>query len=118
MSTVSTFQEVAGEAALAERLADEPAAAILFTAPDCGVCTALRPRLEAMLEAFPRLARLQVDCAAVPALARAGGVGALPTLVLAFEGRETARFSRSFAVGQVAEALARPYGMLFGEEIS
>ncbi|MFO8155297.1 MAG: thioredoxin family protein [Pseudomonadota bacterium] len=113
MSTASTFRDMAGETALNERLATEPAAVILFTAPDCGVCTVLRPRLEAMLDDFPRVARLQVDCAALPELARAWGVGALPTLVVTFEGRESVRFSRSFAVGQVAEALARPYELLF-----
>jgi thioredoxin-like negative regulator of GroEL len=102
-----------GESALSEWLATEPAAVILFTGPDCGVCTALRPRLETMLDDFPRVVRLQVDCAALPELARAWGVGGLPTLVVAFEGRESVRFSRSFAVGQVADALERPYKLLF-----
>ena len=89
------------------------AVALLFTSPDCGVCHALRPRLESMLGAFPQMMPVMVDVAQEPELAREWQVSALPTLVLLFEGRETVRFCRSFGVAPVREAIERPYALLF-----
>jgi thiol-disulfide isomerase/thioredoxin len=84
--------------------------------PDCGVCKVLKPKLAAMLtERFPAVGLAQVNCAAAPALAAEMGVFAVPTLILFTDGRESLRRSRSFGLEELAAALERPYGMLFGE---
>ena len=98
------------------RLAEYPAAVVWFSTPDCHVCHALRPKVEALLaEEFPRAALIAVDAAAHPELAGQWVVTAAPTAVICLEGREGQRLSRSFGVDAIRQALVRPYGLLFDE---
>ncbi len=91
-----------------------PAAAIWFSGEGCNVCEVLLPRIKALLaDEFPQVALARVDCAAARELAAAKGVFSIPTLLLYFDGREAKRFVRNFSPGQVREALARPYQLLF-----
>lgn len=97
-------------------LVDYPAAVVWFSTPDCSVCHALRPRVEALLaEEFPRAALIRVDAAAHPELAGQWLVTAAPTAVICLEGREHQQLSRSFGIDAVRQALARPYGLLFDQ---
>ncbi|MDD3447878.1 MAG: thioredoxin family protein [Gammaproteobacteria bacterium] len=96
--------------------AGHPAVAIWFSAPGCGVCGVLRPRIRALFEqAFPRVRWLEVDTAAQPALAAQHQVFTIPTLLVFLDGREFLRRARNFSPAEVRDALERPYGLLFGE---
>lgn len=109
-------RDLSDSAALAGFLREHPICAIYFTTLDCGVCRVLKPKLAQMLaERFPQVGFGQVDCAATPALAADMGVFAVPTLILFTEGRESLRRSRSFSLEDLASALERPYGLLYGE---
>lgn len=91
-----------------------PAAMIYFSGDDCSVCQVLFPKVEAMLaEEFPRVGLGKMNCSAHPDIAAQHGVFAVPTLVLYFDGREAQRFARNISLGQLRDALARPYQMLF-----
>ena len=110
------FQDLPDSASVAAFLREHPICVLYFTTPDCGVCKALKPKLAQMLtEHFPAIALAQVDCAAAPALAADMGVFAVPTLIVFVEGRESLRKSRSFGLHELAAALERPYGLLFGD---
>ncbi len=102
---------------LAEFLTELPAAAVLFSGPGCAICHALKPKLETLLEEeFPRLSLLSVDIHQAPEAAAKYMVFTIPTLLLFFDGRESARFVRAFGMDEVRGALERPYGLLFGGE--
>ena len=88
---------------------------LYYSAPDCGVCAALKPKLSAMLEQeFPKLAFAEVDCALSPALAAGYSVFAVPTLIVFTQGKESLRKSRSFGLGVLAAELERPYSLVYG----
>jgi thioredoxin 1 len=90
--------------------------AVYFTAPGCAMCGIIRPKLQGLLaKEFPAVGWGEVDCGAQPELAAQQRVLAVPTLVIYIDGREGLRKSHSFAIGEVAAALERPYGMLVGE---
>lgn len=94
-----------------------PAAAVYFCSSDCGVCTALEPKVEALLrERFPRIPLARVNITDAAAVAAQRGVFTVPTLVVYFGGTETVRLSRAFSPAQVQEHLQRPYDLLFGGE--
>jgi thioredoxin-like negative regulator of GroEL len=102
------------EAGLQAFVADEVAAVIYFSGDDCNVCSVLFPKVEAFLQQeFPRAGFARLNCSEYPEIAAQHGVFAIPTLVLYFDGREAQRFARNISLGQLREALDRPYRMLF-----
>lgn len=102
-------------AALDELLARTDGLVLSFTESACRVGEAVQPKLEARLAAeFPRLSLVVLQRDAAPELAAHLGVFVVPTVIVFFAGRESSRFVRTFAIDQVAEAIARPYAMLFG----
>ena len=91
-----------------------PGVLVLFGGPTCQVCEAIRPRLEAVLaERFPRLETLYVDCDAQPELAAQVGIHTRPVVRVYFDGQLHAERIRAFGLEQVAQDVARPYGLMF-----
>lgn len=96
-------------------VADHPAALLYFTGNGCNVCQALLPKVETLLQQeFPRVGLSKINCSEQPEIAAQHGVFTVPSLILYFEGRERQRFARNISLGQLREALARPYQLLFG----
>lgn len=89
---------------------------LLFGGQACGVCQALKPKLEALLvDEFPALESCYIDCqGAASGLCAQEGVFSLPVVQVWFGGRKFAEFGRVFSLGQLREAIARPYRIAFG----
>lgn len=101
---------------LSRFLQKNPLCAVYFSGPDCAVCTVMQPKLFELLQRrFPKLALAEVDCAASTELAAQQMVFTIPTLIVYLDGREGIRKVRSFGLGELADELARPYGIFTGE---
>ncbi len=88
---------------------------VLFTESGCHVGEAIEPKLQALVhQRFPEMRQVVVSRNHVPELVAQLGVFAFPTVVTWFGGKETARFVRAFSLEAVAEAIERPYEILFG----
>ncbi len=99
---------------LEQALASEPGVVLYLSTPDCGVCRALRPKVESLVgERFPALAGYFVDCAAQPDIAARFGVFAVPVVLVFFEGREWVRGGRATGLGELAQGIQRPYDLVF-----
>jgi thioredoxin 2 len=75
-----------------------------FWAPWCGPCRMMAPEFEraaAQLEPAVRLVKVNVD--EEPALAQRFQTRSIPTLVLAFQGREVARAAGARSAAQLAQ---------------
>lgn len=108
------MQKVCSEETLADLLKSSPAVLLLYGGATCGVCQAIKPRLEALAnEEFPKLATAYIDCqeAAGP-LCAAQGIFSLPVVQLWFDGQRFAEFARVFSIGDVRSALERPYELM------
>lgn len=109
---------VADHAALEAALAAHPALLVLYGGRACGVCQAIKPRLDAMLAAeFPHMEARYADCQdEAAALCAQRRVFSLPVVELWFEGQRFATFARVFSLGEVRRAIQRPYAALFAPD--
>jgi len=77
-------------------------------APGCGVCHALRPKLQAWLEeAYPDLNLTVIDISQDRESAARHTVFTTPVLIIEVDGREYERFVRAFSIREVDEKLDR-----------
>jgi thioredoxin 1 len=112
-SVFETLNEVADFQAA---LRGHAAVLAYFSTPDCNVCKVLKPKVAALVaREFPRIRCVYVDCTASPLIAGQHRVFTVPTVLVFFDGREWLRMGRGLGLGELREALARPYGMLFGD---
>jgi len=88
---------------------------LYFSAPTCNVCYALKPKLvEAITSEFDTFIIESIDISKTPEIASHFSVFAIPTLLVFFEGREFLRKSRHMSVGEVVDAIRRPYNIMVG----
>ena len=100
---------------LKEIIESEPAAAIYFSSPNCGVCHALRPKVEALFsDEFPAIKFVHIEIDKSPGISGEYGVFSAPTLLVFFEGKEFLRKVRLMGIMELQEKIERPYSMLMG----
>jgi thioredoxin-like negative regulator of GroEL len=88
---------------------------LYFSAPTCNVCHALKPKLtEAILNDFPTFVIESIDISETPEIASHFTVFTIPTVLIFFQGREFLRKSRHMSVGEVVDAIDRPYTLMAG----
>ncbi len=102
-------------AALKERIETEAAVAVYFSAPNCGVCLALRPKVEALFsKEFPLVKFVQVEIDKSPGISGEYSVFSAPTLLVFFEGKEFLRKVRLMGIQELQQKIERPYKMIIG----
>jgi len=109
------MEKVSSEQELNDILQANPAVLLLFGGRDCGVCQAIKPQLDILVEnEFPELVTVYLDCQQeAGTLCAARGIFALPVVQLWFEGKHFQTFTRVFSLGQIRAAVERPYQLLF-----
>ena len=89
-------------------LRSHPALLVLYGGAHCGVCQAIRPRLEALMaEHFAAITLAYVDCADAPALCAQEGVFSLPVLRFYVHDQLALEYARSFGLHEVAAQMQR-----------
>jgi thioredoxin-like negative regulator of GroEL len=100
---------------LNEHIAQTDALLLYVTTSDCSVCTVLKPKVRSMLsERFPKMGFIDVEMDRSPEIGREYEVFSVPTVIVFFQGKEHVRKVRVFGIEELAEAIERPYGLLFG----
>jgi len=80
-----------------------------FSTPQCNVCKVLLPKVEKLIGQYSEVKANYVNTEAHPDAAGQFLVFAVPTLIVYYEGREVARFSRHFGVHQLQQTLDRMF---------
>ena len=84
-----------------------------LTAPDCRVCDALRPKVDAILARHGAWRKVFVDLSVSPEVSGQLTVFSVPTIVLYTGGRQGPRFGRALLLDDL-EATIERYEDLFG----
>ena len=101
-------------AALQRFMEEHPIVLVYFTGADCGVCKVVEPKLHSLLSAdFPHLPCARIDAQTLREIAAQHSVFSVPTVLVFIEGREAFRWARNFSLGQIRDALRRPYRLAF-----
>ena len=101
------MEPLTSEELLHERMAG-PALLVLYGGAHCGVCQAIRPRIQALMaEHFGGVPLAYVDCATAPAVCAQQGVFSLPVLRFYVQGQLALEWARSFSLHEVAAQMER-----------
>ena len=95
-------------------LKDNLGVLVYYSNDTCNVCKVLKPQIIEMLkEKYPEIPFYYVDISETPDISAQSQVFTIPTIVVYFDGKETIRKSRHIGVGELAEAIRRPYEIMF-----
>ncbi len=94
--------------------AEHPAVMLYFFNDVCGVCHALKPRVENMLmEEFPKVRFVPVDAGESMELAGQLRMLSVPGILLFLEGKEYLRYNGMVALQELESKIFRPYHLMF-----
>ncbi|MDD2448427.1 MAG: thioredoxin family protein [Sulfurimonas sp.] len=86
---------------------------VYFSAPTCGVCHALKPKLLEALDAnFEDFVIESVDISENEDIAPHFGVFSIPTILVFLDSKEFLRKSRNMSVDEVIREIKRPYEIM------
>lgn len=86
---------------------------IYISRPACGVCKALIPKIENMLEDFPKIEAGYVDLDNIPEAAGKFSVFTIPGILIYIQGKESIRKARYVSVDELAGEISRYYNLLY-----
>jgi len=86
---------------------------IYISRPSCGVCKALIPKIEHMLEDFPKIEAGYVDLDKIPEAAGKFSVFTIPGILIFIQGKESIRKARYVSVDELAGEIDRYYTLLY-----
>jgi len=92
----------------------EKAALFYFSAPDCGVCKSIKPKVISLVrDHFPRLKLYYIDSEALPEARGQFSVYSAPVVLVFFQGKEYIREARNFGIMELGAKIDRYYSMMF-----
>ncbi len=110
MDTIYSQQE------LNELTGKEEALLVYFSGESCNVCKVLKPKVANMLaDHYPKIKMLYVDVEKSPVIAGQNRVFSIPTILIFVQGKENARYSRNFSIGELRQQIDRFYPLIFEE---
>ncbi|WP_455382936.1 thioredoxin family protein [Salinispira pacifica] len=85
---------------------------LYFSTPDCGVCHAVRPKVEELLKERPQISAYAIDLSILPAASGRFEVFVAPTVLVFINGRETIREARYFSMDTLSDKIDRYLSLL------
>jgi thiol-disulfide isomerase/thioredoxin len=107
MKTIQSFEE------LTEEIAGNEMVLAYFSGPNCGVCTALKPKVLEILDDYPKIASFYVDISEQQTAAAQHSIFTIPGILVFAGGREAIREARFVHVDELRGKIDRIYSMLF-----
>ncbi|ASK27360.1 thiol reductase thioredoxin [Neisseria chenwenguii] len=80
---------------------------LYISAPNCGVCHAILPKLENMLSLLPEIATVQADIAQIPEMASVFHALTVPVAIMFYQGKEVWRMAKFFRFAELESELDR-----------
>lgn len=88
---------------------------VYFGSTACGVCVAMKPKMEQMLEKYPNIKLVEVEAENNPELSAKYNVFTIPVIILYIQGKETIREARIISLEKLEQNISRYYGLLYND---
>jgi len=110
----NNYKNIIGIDEFSETIKTEDAVLIYFSHEKCNVCKVLKPKIAELLkEKYPKMKMVYSDTVIDPETAGQNSIFAVPTILTFFGGQEYTRKSRNISIGELSDAIERPYNMIF-----
>lgn len=86
---------------------------IYFGARTCGVCVDIKPKIQELLDRFPKINGIEVDAHGSRKLSAEFSIFTIPVIIVYAEGKEVIREARHISMLDIEERVTRYYNMLF-----
>lgn len=89
---------------------------VYFGSNSCGVCNAMLPKIEKMLEKYPIIQAVKVEIESSLELSALYNVFTIPVIILFIQGKETIREARIISLIDLEQKISRYYELFYGNE--
>ena len=92
-------------------LKENPLVLTYVTGTNCGVCSSIKPKIEAILEEYPELYSVEINSHEDQELAAQLSIFSIPAVLVHVEGKETIREARYFSIQELESRIDRLVGL-------
>jgi thioredoxin-like negative regulator of GroEL len=97
-----------------DKLIKENGLALLyFGNEDCNVCNALKPKIEEMLEAYPKIKYAEIDVERSLQISADFNIFTIPVVLVFIEGKEIIREARYISIRDLTDKISRYYELFY-----
>lgn len=82
-----------------------------ITGTNCGVCSSVKPKIEAILAEYPELHSVEINSHENQELAAQLSIFSIPAVLIHLEGKETIREARYFSIQELESRIDRLVGL-------
>ena len=86
---------------------------IYFGSKTCSICNAIKPKVEEILNKYPKIKSAQVDVERSLQLSAAYNIFTIPAILVFIEGKEVIREARHISIQAISSKITRYYDLLF-----
>lgn len=86
---------------------------VYFEGNNCGVCSAMKPKVEDMLKLYPKIKSAEVNIEKKLEIAAAFNIFTIPAILVFIEGKQILREARHISIEEVNNKIKRYYSLLY-----
>lgn len=86
---------------------------IYFGSDSCGVCMAMKPKIESLLAKYPKIMSTKIETENSLELSAMHNVFTIPVIILYIQGKETIREARIISMEKLEQNISRYYELFY-----
>lgn len=98
---------------LEKLIEDNEMVLVYFGSENCGVCRAMKPKVEEILKNYPKIKSVQVDVEKSLEVSALYNIFTIPGILLCIKGKETIREARNISIIDLNNKISRYYKLFF-----
>jgi thiol-disulfide isomerase/thioredoxin len=110
-----TVNKLETDESLSQHTNLEGMALLYFGSQTCGVCQALKPKVEQLMTRFPKITSGEVDINHMMHVSSSFQIFTIPVIMVLIDGKEVIREARHISLIEFEQKLQKLYGLYYNE---